>query len=91
MRVAPSYAACLRASTAPTTAVAPGQKWRSAPLLDALPAIVEAAAVCGVFVLIRLGDTQRCRHRQGPGLGATAVGIGRPYAYGLALGGVERR
>ncbi len=55
------------------------------PALDCLPGVVEAAG--GVPVLFDSGV------RSGPdvikalALGATAVGIGRPYAYALAVGG----
>jgi lactate 2-monooxygenase len=57
------------------------------PAIDCLPGVVEAAD--GLPVLFDSGV------RGGPdvvkalALGATAVGIGRPYAYGLALGGVD--
>ncbi|CAN5492868.1 lactate 2-monooxygenase [soil metagenome] len=55
------------------------------PALDCLPDIVKAAA--GAPVIFDSGV------RSGPdaitalALGATAVGVGRPYAYGLAVGG----
>lgn len=62
-----------------------GRQAASAPALDLLPAVVDAAD--GTPVLFDSGV------RSGPdivkalALGATAVGIGRPYGYGAALGG----
>jgi lactate 2-monooxygenase len=38
---------------------------------------------------VRLRHTQRFRRGQALALGATALGIGRPYAYALAIGGTE--
>jgi len=57
------------------------------PAVDALPAIVEAAG--GVPVLFDSGIRSGADIVKALALGATAVGIGRPYAYGLALGGVD--
>lgn len=57
------------------------------PALDCLPAVVEAAD--GLPVLFDSGIRTGADIIKALALGATAVGIGRPYAYGLALGGVE--
>ena len=57
------------------------------PALDALPAVVEAAD--GMPVLFDSGVRSGADIVKALALGATAVGIGRPYAYGLALGGVD--
>jgi lactate 2-monooxygenase len=57
------------------------------PALDALPAVVEAAD--GMPVLFDSGVRSGADIVKAVALGATAVGIGRPYAYGLALGGVD--
>lgn len=57
------------------------------PALDALPAVVEAAE--GMPVLFDSGVRSGADIVKALALGATAVGIGRPYAYGLALGGVD--
>ncbi|GAF49451.1 alpha-hydroxy-acid oxidizing protein [Rhodococcus wratislaviensis] len=62
-----------------------GRQAATAPALDLLPAVVEAAD--GMPVIFDSGL------RSGPdvvkalALGATAVGIGRPYGYGAAIGG----
>lgn len=56
------------------------------PALDCLPAVVEAAD--GLPVLFDSGIRSGADIIKALALGATAVGIGRPYAYGLALGGV---
>ncbi|HEX3964223.1 MAG TPA: lactate 2-monooxygenase [Trebonia sp.] len=56
------------------------------PALDCLPGVVEAAA--GKPVLFDSGIRSGADIIKALALGATAVGIGRPYAYGLALGGV---
>ncbi len=62
-----------------------GRQAATAPALDLLPAVVEAAD--GMPVVFDCGP------RSGPdgggalALGATAVGIGRPYGYGAAIGG----
>jgi lactate 2-monooxygenase len=55
------------------------------PALDCLPAVAEAAA--GKPVLFDSGIRSGADIVKALALGATAVGIGRPYAYGLALGG----
>lgn len=64
-----------------------GRQAATAPALDLLPAVVAAAD--GLPVVFDSGV------RSGPdivkalALGATAVGVGRPYGYGAALGGRE--
>ena len=55
------------------------------PALDALPGVVEAAG--DVPVLFDSGVRSGADVVKALALGATAVGIGRPYAYGLAIGG----
>jgi lactate 2-monooxygenase len=55
------------------------------PALDCLPGIVTAAA--GKPVLFDSGIRSGADIIKALALGATAVGLGRPYAYGLALGG----
>ncbi|MBF9071711.1 alpha-hydroxy-acid oxidizing protein [Streptacidiphilus fuscans] len=57
------------------------------PALDALPGVVEAAD--GLPVLFDSGVRSGADVIKALALGATAVGIGRPYAYGLALGGTD--
>ncbi|WP_037606709.1 alpha-hydroxy-acid oxidizing protein [Streptacidiphilus rugosus] len=57
------------------------------PALDALPGVVEAAD--GLPVLFDSGVRSGADAIKALALGATAVGIGRPYAYGLALGGTD--
>lgn len=57
------------------------------PALDALPAVVDAAD--GLPVLFDSGVRSGADIVKAIALGATAVGIGRPYAYGLALGGTD--
>lgn len=57
------------------------------PALDALPAVVAAAG--GLPVLFDSGVRTGADIVKAIALGATAVGIGRPYAYGLAHGGVD--
>lgn len=57
------------------------------PSLDALPGVVEAAD--GLPVLFDSGVRGGADVVKALALGATAVGIGRPYAYGLALGGTD--
>lgn len=57
------------------------------PALDCLPAVVQAAD--GLPVLFDSGVRSGADIIKALALGATAVGVGRPYAYGLALGGVE--
>ena len=55
------------------------------PALDILPAVVEAAD--GLPVLFDSGIRSGADIIKARAFGATAVGISRPYAYGLALGG----
>ncbi|MDQ0710720.1 lactate 2-monooxygenase [Streptomyces luteogriseus] len=57
------------------------------PALEALPAVVEAAD--GLPVLFDSGIRSGADIVKAIALGATAVGIGRPYVYGLALGGTD--
>ena len=57
------------------------------PAIDCLPAVVEAAE--GLPVLFDSGIRSGADIVKALALGASAVGIGRPYAYGLALGGVD--
>jgi lactate 2-monooxygenase len=57
------------------------------PALDCLAAVVEAAD--GLPVLFDSGVRSGADVIKALALGATAVGVGRPYAYGLALGGVD--
>jgi lactate 2-monooxygenase len=56
--------------------------------LDALPAVVEAIGG-RVPVLMDSGIRGGADAFKAIALGATAVGIGRPYAYGLAIAGEE--
>jgi lactate 2-monooxygenase len=55
------------------------------PALDTLPGVVEAAD--GLPVIFDSGIRSGADVVKALALGATAVAIGRPYAYGLALGG----
>ncbi len=57
------------------------------PALDCLPGVVEAAD--GLPVLFDSGIRSGADVVKALALGATAVGVGRPYAYGLALGGED--
>ena len=57
------------------------------PALDCLPGVVEAAD--GLPVLFDSGIRSGADVVKALALGATAVGVGRPYAFGLALGGVD--
>lgn len=57
------------------------------PALDALPGVVEAAD--GMPVLFDSGVRTGADIIKAVALGATAVGVGRPYAYGLACGGED--
>ncbi|MDH6141806.1 lactate 2-monooxygenase [Kitasatospora sp. GP30] len=55
--------------------------------LDLLPAVVEAAD--GLPVLFDSGVRSGTDAVKALALGATAVGVGRPYVYGLALAGTD--
>jgi len=57
------------------------------PALDCLPGVVEAAG--DLPVLFDSGVRSGADVIKALALGASAVGIGRPYAYGLAVGGVD--
>src|SRR5580698_843006 len=57
------------------------------PALDCLPGIVAAAD--GLPVLFDSGIRSGADVIKALALGATAVAVGRPYAYGLAIGGVD--
>src|ERR1700733_12644887 len=57
------------------------------PALDCLPGVVEAAD--GLPVLFDSGIRTGADVVKALAMGATAVGVGRPYAYGLALGGAD--
>ena len=57
------------------------------PALDCLPGVVEADD--GLPVLFDSGIRSGADVIKALALGATAVGVGRPYAFGLALGGVD--
>jgi lactate 2-monooxygenase len=57
------------------------------PAIDCLPGVVEAAD--GLPVLFDSGIRSGADIVKALALGASAIGIGRPYAYGLALGGVD--
>ncbi|MER5183999.1 alpha-hydroxy-acid oxidizing protein [Streptomyces sp. NPDC002896] len=57
------------------------------PALNVLPAVVDAAD--GLPVLFDSGVRSGADVVKALALGATAVGIGRPYAYGCALGGTD--
>jgi lactate 2-monooxygenase len=57
------------------------------PALDCLPGVV--AAVGGLPVLFDSGIRSGADIIKALALGATAVAVGRPYAYGLAIGGTE--
>ncbi|MFF3224004.1 lactate 2-monooxygenase [Nocardia suismassiliense] len=57
------------------------------PAIEHLPEVVAAAD--GLPVLFDSGIRSGSDIVKALALGATAVGIGRPYCYGLALGGVE--
>jgi lactate 2-monooxygenase len=57
------------------------------PALACLPAVVQAAD--GLPVLFDSGVRSGADIVKALALGATAVGIGRPYVYGLALGGTD--
>jgi lactate 2-monooxygenase len=57
------------------------------PALDCLPAVVKAAD--GLPVLFDSGIRSGADVIKALALGAAAVGVGRPYAYGLAIGGTD--
>jgi lactate 2-monooxygenase len=57
------------------------------PAIDCLPGVVEAAD--GLPVLFDSGIRNGADIVKALALGATAVGVGRPYAFGLALGGTD--
>jgi lactate 2-monooxygenase len=57
------------------------------PALDALPDVVDAAG--DLPVLFDSGVRNGTDVVKAIAMGATAVGVGRPYAYGLALGGTD--
>ena len=57
------------------------------PALDCLPAVVDAAD--GLPVLFDSGVRSGADVIKALSLGATAVAVGRPYAYGLAIGGTD--
>jgi lactate 2-monooxygenase len=57
------------------------------PAIDCLPGVVEAAD--GLPVLFDSGIRSGADIVKALALGATAVGVGRPYAYGLAIGGED--
>ncbi len=57
------------------------------PALDMLPAVVKAAGA--VPVLFDSGVRTGMHVVKALAMGAAAVGVGRPYAYGLALGGTQ--
>ena len=64
---------------------------RSVAALDALPAVVEAVRGAGSRAPIIFDSGIRCGADVfvALALGATAVGIGRPHVYGLALAGAD--
>ncbi|MEV6659696.1 alpha-hydroxy-acid oxidizing protein [Nocardia fluminea] len=57
------------------------------PALDSLPAVVDAAD--GMPVLFDSGVRSGADIVKALAMGATAVGVARPYAYGMAVGGEE--
>jgi lactate 2-monooxygenase len=57
------------------------------PALDMLPAVVKAAG--SIPVMFDSGIRSGTHIIKALAMGATAVGVGRPYAYGLALGGTD--
>lgn len=64
-----------------------GRQAASAPAIELLPGVVEAAD--GLPVLFDSGVRSGADVVKALALGATAVGIGRPYGYGAVLGGTE--
>ena len=84
-RAGPSTTAST-ASWSPTTAVA---RWTGrVATLDALPEVVERVGG-RVPVVLDSGVRGGADAFKALALGATAVGIGRPYAYGLAVAGAD--
>jgi lactate 2-monooxygenase len=57
------------------------------PAVDMLPAVVKAAG--SVPVMFDSGIRSGTHVIKALAMGAAAVGVGRPYAYGLALGGTD--
>src|SRR6185295_14718153 len=57
------------------------------PALDALPEVVAAAD--GMPVLFDSGVRSGSDVAKALAMGATAVGVGRPYVYALAVGGAD--
>jgi lactate 2-monooxygenase len=57
------------------------------PALEALPAVVKAAG--GMPVLFDSGVRSGADVAKPLALGASAVGVGRPYVYALAVGGAD--
>ncbi|MHC9297298.1 lactate 2-monooxygenase [Mycobacterium sp. LTG2003] len=57
------------------------------PAIDCLPGVVDAAD--GLPVLFDSGIRSGADIVKALALGATAVGVGRPYTFGLALGGAD--
>ena len=74
-----------------TGSTAPNHGGRQAdsglPAFDCLPAVVDAAD--GLPVLFDSGIRSGADVIKALALGATAVAVGRPYAYGLAIGGTD--
>ncbi|OZD06544.1 lactate 2-monooxygenase [Rhodococcus sp. 06-235-1A] len=64
-----------------------GRQVNNAPALEFLPAVVDAAD--GLPVLFDSGVRSGVDVVKALALGATAVGIGRPYAYGLPIAGTD--
>ena len=64
---------------------------RTVAALDALPGVVEAVREAGSSVPVIFDSGIRCGADAfvALALGATAVGIGRPHVYGLALAGAD--
>jgi lactate 2-monooxygenase len=64
---------------------------RSVAALDALPGVVDAVRAAGSAVPVVFDSGIRCGADAyvALALGATAVGIGRPHVYGLALAGAD--
>lgn len=64
---------------------------RSVAAIDALPGVVEAVRASGSSMPVIFDSGIRCGADAfvALALGATAVGVGRPYVYGLALAGAD--